>query len=392
MTIKEVNTVCFVGAGTMGCANSLVAAVSGYKAVIYDVAKESLEKVAQIHAEMGAYLVGSGYCTAEELAASAARITCEDDLTVATADADLVSESVVEELSVKRKVHRELDKVCPAKTILTTNTSALLVSDIEDVVERGDRFAALHSHLGSPLIDIVGGPRTSATTIDVLMRYVLSLNSMPLLLHKENRGYVLNALIGPVVSTAMMLVIEGTASTEDVDRAWMKYRRAPMGPFGMMDLFGLNVVYDGWQYRAPDQVADAVRQKILAFLEPYIGRGELGSKTRQGFYSYPNPAYEQPGFLDASTDVSIPNCAMTTALISNAILLASNDIADPDEIDRAWTVGMNLDTGPFGMLDEMGVDAFLRLLSSPVSSMSPEDVVLIEQYLAQVEDGARVNQ
>ncbi len=97
MTIDEIKTVCYVGAGTMGCANSLVAAVSGYDVVIYDVSKDSLAQVADKHEEMGAFLVASGYCSVEELVASAARISCEQDLKVAVEDADLVSESVVED-------------------------------------------------------------------------------------------------------------------------------------------------------------------------------------------------------------------------------------------------------------------------------------------------------
>ena len=91
-------------------------------------------------------------------------MTLAADLHEAIANADLVSESVFEDLDLKRDVHRALDQAAPSHTILTTNTSALLVSDIEDVVERGDRFAAMHSHLGSLLVDIVGGPRTSPAT------------------------------------------------------------------------------------------------------------------------------------------------------------------------------------------------------------------------------------
>lgn len=391
MTIEEIKTVCYVGAGTMGCANSLVAAVSGYDVVMYDVSPEGLARVAATQAEMGAYLVATGYCTADELAASAGRIRCESDLAKAVLDADLVSESVIEELSIKRQVHGELDSLCPARTIITTNTSGMLVSEIEDSVKRGDRFAALHSHLGSPLVDIVGGPRTSATTIDILQRYVLSVKNVPLVLHKENRGYVLNALIGPVVSTAMLLVIEGIASMEDVDSAWMKYQGAPMGPFGMMDLFGLNVVYDGWQHRNPDPVADVVRPKILALLESHLKNGELGSKSGKGFYSYPNPAYEQAGFINDKTDVSMPHYAMTAVLIGNAILLVSNDIAESDEIDRAWTVGMTLDTGPFTMLGKIGRDAFLPLLGGAAAFFTVDEMAVIKNYLAQTDGAASVS-
>ena len=385
MTIEEVKNVCFVGAGTMGCANSLVAAVSGYNVAIYDVSIESLEQVAAKHQEMGAFLVVSGYCTAEQLEASAAHVSCVVNLLDAVAGADLVSESVIEDLGIKRDVHGELDRLCPAKSILTTNTSGFLVSDIEDVVERGDRFAALHSHYGSPLIDIVRGPRTSDVTIDVLERYVTSLNCVPLVLHKENRGYVLNAMLGPVLTVALVLVVEGIASKEQVDAAWMTHRRAPMGPFGMMDLFGLNVVYDGWQHREADPRVDSLKTKVSALLESYLDRGEFGSKSGKGFYSYPGPAYEQPGFLDAGDDASISHYAMTTTLIGNAILLASNDIASPEEIDRAWTVGMTLDVGPFAMLEEMGPAAFLHLLASDANTLAPEETNTVEIFLEQRE-------
>jgi 3-hydroxybutyryl-CoA dehydrogenase len=388
-TIEEIQKICYVGAGTMGCANSLVAAVSGYDVVIYDVSSESLAQVTDKHREMGTFLVGSGYCSAEELEASAARISCVQDLQLAVADADLVSESVIEDLGVKRDVFDELDKLCPPKTILTTNTSGFLVSDIEDVVEHGDRFAALHSHYGSPLIDIVRGPRTSDATIDILERYVTSLKCVPLVLHRENRGYVLNAMLGPVLTVALILVVEGIASKEQVDAAWMKHRRAPMGPFGMMDLFGLNVVYDGWQHREPDPRVDSLKPKVTALLESYLDRGEFGTKSGKGFYSYPNPPFEEPGFLDIEDGSSIPHYAMTTTLISNGILLASNDIASPEEVDRAWTVGMTLDMGPFAILEQMGPAAYLQLLASDANTLAPAETKVVENYLEQREVAGR---
>jgi len=384
MTVKEIDKICFIGAGTMGCWNSLVAAISGYEVSVYDVAKESLQHVVANQKDIGAYLTATGFCTPDELAASAARITCVEGIVDAVADADLVSESVVEDLSVKRDLHAELDKLCPPKTILTTNTSGFLVSDIENVVTRGDRFAALHSHYGSHLIDIVGGPRTSAATIDILNRYVLSTNNVPLILKKENRGYVLNALIGPVVSNAMLLLCEGLASKQDIDRAWMKHRNAPMGPFGMMDLFGLNVVYDGWQHRPADPAIDDLKQKVLSLLGSLIEKGELGLKTGKGFYNYPNPEFENSDFLDDVADASYPHNVLTSALVSNAILLAANGVSDRTEIDRAWMVGMILDTGPFTILDEIGTDAYLQLLHSQATFLSPQDTALIEQYLTAI--------
>jgi len=112
------------------------------------------------------------------------------------------------------------------------------------------------------LIDIVGGPRTKPGTIDILKRYVLSLGGIPLVLKKEHPGYVFNAMIGPLNMMAMNLVIEGHASPEEVDRAWMFYRKAPMGPFGIMDYVGLNVIFDSLHQQNPD----ANIEKLKAFL------------------------------------------------------------------------------------------------------------------------------
>ena len=127
MPIEEIKTVCFVCAGTMGCVNSLVSAISGYNTVLYDVAADNLNQVPERHQEIAAFLVGSGYCVPETVPEALKRITLSPDLGKATANADLVSESVFERLDLKRKVHQKLDELCPPRTILTTNTSGLLI-------------------------------------------------------------------------------------------------------------------------------------------------------------------------------------------------------------------------------------------------------------------------
>ena len=115
----------------------------------------------------------------------------------------------------------------------------------------------------------------------------------------------------------------------------------------------------------------------------------MGLKSGKGFYSYPSPVFELSGFLDNEGDASIPHLAMTTALVSHAILLASNDVASPEEIDRAWMVGMTLDTGPFELLQSMGGDAFQALLHSEANTLSPSDTRTVEEYLEQYEEGGR---
>ncbi|MEH6590076.1 MAG: 3-hydroxyacyl-CoA dehydrogenase NAD-binding domain-containing protein [Halioglobus sp.] len=362
MKIPEIDTVCFVGAGTMGCFNALMAAVAGYRAVIYDVSAEALEQAPQALNEMASFLVKEGFFQPDTIPDALTRIAINPNLSAAVANANLVSESVSERLEIKRDVHRTLDALCSRNTLITTNTSKLLVSDIEDVLIHGDRFAALHSHLGSVLIDIVGGPRTSPQTMDLLERYVLSIRGMPLVLKKENPGYVLNAILGPLLATSKVLVIEGIATPEAVDRAWMQNQDANIGPFGLMDLFGLNIIFDSWQEPRPKSAH--IQDKVLNFIKPYIEKNLLGVKTGEGFYSYPQSRYQQSDFLDSTEDLSFIYNVLICAVIGNALLIAHDEIAAPIDIDRAWMASFSLAKGPFGTLDEIGIDTFWDTYSS----------------------------
>ncbi len=358
MTIPEIQKVCYVGAGTMGAYNALVAALAGYQATIFDLSEEALAQVPEAQAQFGAFLVGAGFCDTNDLIKAADRISVETNLEVATAEADLVSESIFERLDAKRSLHQKLDKACPPHTIITTNTSSLRVSEIEDVVTRGELFAALHSHLGSPLVDIVGGPRTSASTLDILHRYTKSIGGVPLLLKKEHPGYVLNAMLGPLLSTAILMTSLGSAAFEDVDRAWMHFRNAPMGPFGMVDLFGIKLIHDSWSYRDAEPQSASNRSRILGELKPYMDANALGMKSGAGFYRYPEPAYQGRDFLDTASSLGALHLILATVVIANAIHLATLGIAQPAQIDMAWKVGTYLDAGPFEILNNMGTEQF----------------------------------
>ena len=364
-TIREINLVCFVGAGTMGCFNSLVAALAGYNAILYDASETSLAAAPAKQRNIAGFLVQSGFCTPQALGSAFGRIRVCSDLREAIADADLISESVFERLELKRELHQELDRLCKPSAILTTNTSALRVSDIESVVERGGKFAALHSHLGAPLIDIVGGPRTSAETIETLRRYVLSIKGYPLILKRESPGYVLNAMLGSVLSTALALVVDGVSSPQSVDRAWMQSRSAPMGPFGMLDLFGLDVVRDSYQHDSGIPDPRNLRPKLATYLTSLVDKGAIGMKVGKGFYHYPDPEYGKQKFLEEGGKELDPLKALFTAtLIFSGVRLALDDVAEPALIDEAWCVGTRLAHGPFEILKVIGTQQSTALLEN----------------------------
>lgn len=386
-TIEEIETVCFVGAGTMGCVNALIAAISGYGVHLYDIAEENLKGVPQRLKEISAFLVGAGYCSPAAVRMAFGRISISSDLKKAIANADLVSESVFEDLELKRETHKKLDELCPDGAILTTNTSGFVVSDIEDVVTRGDRFAALHSYLGSRLVDIVAGPRTSAETIDILSRYVESLKLVPVVLKKEHPGYVMNALLASVFMTANAIVVGDLATREQVDRAYMAHLKAPMGPFGIMDMIGLDMFYGRLVEGSGNDYLESLKTRTAAYFEPFVTQGKLGMKTGEGFYSYPGPAYEQADFLqDAGNDADIYH-ALAAALIRSAVIIVLHDVAGQEEIDHTWRVGTGLDVGPFGILEQIGVDGFMEISRTApecLRLLSDEDIERIEAYIKRI--------
>ncbi|MFC1776172.1 3-hydroxyacyl-CoA dehydrogenase NAD-binding domain-containing protein [Pseudomonadota bacterium] len=383
-TIEEIKTVCFVGAGTMGCSNALVAAISGYNVELYDISEETLKQVPNRFKEFAPFLIGGGYCTPAQLGAAFPRISAGTDLAKAMANADLVSESVFESEELKREIHQKLDEICPDRTILTTNTSSLLVSQIEDVVERGDRFAALHFYMGSRLVDIVAGPRTTPETIDILKRYAESLELVPLVLKKEHPGYIMNVLLHSMLLTADALVIEGIASREDVDRAYMANLKTPMGPFGIMDMIGLDLIFSQLDKKSPD----TLQARVADYFKPYVKRGEFGMKTGKGFYSYPAPAYQQADFLTSKSPDKAVYHAMVVALIRSAVLIALQEVADPEDIDRTWTIATGQELGPFGLLKTIGTETILDVSSNTEDSLkllSDEENDLVEAYIRQIQ-------
>jgi len=370
----------------MGCANAITAGLAGYKVIIFDISTISLDSVPLRLKEIGNFLAMQGLVPQSEVENVISKIKTTNDLVVATAHADLISESVFENLDVKREVHKQLDRLCLPHTIITTNTSSFLVSEIDDVVsnDRGRLFAALHSHLGSVLVDIVGGPRTLRSTIDILERYVLSINALPLVLKKETRGYVLNAMLGPVLATSMLLCQSGNATVAEIDRAWMSQQVVKIGPFGLIDLFGLNVVYESSQNPRPLSDYEINKAKIMALLKPYIELDELGAKKGKGFYSYPNPDYARPDFLSVEDDMKEYNYSLLrSALINAAVTLAVNDVASPDIIDNAWKVAMTSPSGPFELLNGLGGEIYLKLLNEQISQgwFNNETTLMVKTYI-----------
>lgn len=297
MTIDDVKTVLVLGAGTMGARISLACAMHGYDVIIYEVSEAALQGLEFRFRMMGLFWEQEGKTTQQAVEGSMSRITTTSDAAEAAADADLLIEAIPEKPALKHEVFARFDELCPEKTVFATNTSSLLPREIETAVKRKDRFAALHFHGYKSVADIMAGTQTSEHTIELLREFARSIGEVPVVMKKENPGYLHNYMFIVWLEAAMWLAAGGFGSIEDIDRSWMKVHDARMGPFGALDIGGLDVAMD---------VGEAMRDRgqpghwdeMRGFLQAYIDKGHLGLKTGRGFYTYPNPAYARPGFLE----------------------------------------------------------------------------------------------
>ncbi|PKN17038.1 MAG: 3-hydroxybutyryl-CoA dehydrogenase [Deltaproteobacteria bacterium HGW-Deltaproteobacteria-6] len=306
MELKDIKKVLILGAGTMGQQIGFVCAMHGYNVTLYDISDDVLKTSLKRMEKLGAsFFVPTGRMKAEQLQEVMGRITTTSDPQAAAKDADIISESVPENPKIKAKVFAEFDKLCPERTIFTTNTSLLMPSTFAGATGRPEKLVALHFHDArmTNVVDVMPHPGTNPAVTQLVHDFAVSIGQIAIMLHRESNGYVYNAMIANLLTTAMTLATTDVAGIEDIDRAWMGVTRMPIGPFGIMDQMGLQTVWtvtDYLAHQAQGIQADQIRANA-DFVKQYVDRGELGAKTKKGFYSYPMPAYTQPGFLAGKT-------------------------------------------------------------------------------------------
>ena len=296
LTIEDIQRVAIVGSGTLGLRVGLQCAISGFATTIYDVHESALEKAQRTQDHILNNLVDKQLLVAEKVEETRSRITWTTDPDEAAREADFVSESVTEDVELKKKVWSDFGPRCPDRAVLTTNTSYLLPSMFAAESGRPDRFCAFHFHdvFIANVVDIMPHPGTEAWIVDFLKELGRKLNQTPIIVKRESSGYVFNAMLMAMIGAAGALVTYDVASIQDVDRSWMGNFKMDSGPFGILDTIGLDTAWHVVKSRS-----DEKSQRFATLLQEYGSQGKLGVKTGEGFYRYPNPAFREAGFVQA---------------------------------------------------------------------------------------------
>ncbi len=296
----KIKNVTIAGGGTLGSQIAWQTAFKGFNVTVYDAFEKGIEASKAFHKSFAELFHTTRGASMEEIELTTNRLRYTTNLADAFNDADLISESVPENLEIKQNFYIEAGKVAPEKTIFTTNSSTMIPSEIVDAVDRPNKFLALHFANGiwdANVGEVMGHPGTDPKVFDEVVEFARAIGMVPIPIHKEQNGYILNSLLIPLLSAASGLLINGVSDHESIDRTWMISSDVKAGPFGVLDMIGLETYYNVEKLWG-EKLGDEARLATAKFIKDnYIDKGKLGIKSGEGFYKYPNPSYGDSDFL-----------------------------------------------------------------------------------------------
>ena len=299
----KIKNVAVAGTGVLGSQIAFQTAFKGFKVSAYDINDEALEKGKERFKVLKERYQEDNYGTKEEVDAAYKRISFHTDLSKAVEKADLVIEAVPEVLKVKQDFYKKLSSVAREETIFASNSSTMTPGQIVDFTDRPEKY--LHLHFANEIwklniAEIMKHDGTSEEVFEDVIEFATAIGMVPIPLHKEQPGYVLNTLLVPHIKASIQLVVDGVADPKIVDKTWMISTGAPLGPFAFLDIIGPNTPYN--LYKAYGEGGDELSARVAGWIKSeYLDKGKMGKANGKGVYTYPNPEFEDPRFLKGET-------------------------------------------------------------------------------------------
>ncbi|MDE0327166.1 MAG: 3-hydroxyacyl-CoA dehydrogenase family protein [Candidatus Poribacteria bacterium] len=289
MTIHNISRIAVIGAGLMGHGIAQEFASAGYHVRLHDVTDEHLQTArTQIEKNLGV-LAENAIIEKGSIPSTLQRIQTATELATVAENADFVVEAVTENLPLKQQIFEELDAICPPHTILASNTTALMPSQIGVNAKRKDQI--LNTHYFNPpylipLVELIRSPDTSDETVSVAFELLTAIGKTPAVIEKEALGFVGPRLQAALIREAFAIVERGIASAETVDlvvRNSFGRRLSVAGPFEVFELAGWDLVLAAFEelYKDLNSSAD-----INPLLRQMVESGKLGVKSKEGFYEW----------------------------------------------------------------------------------------------------------
>lgn len=365
--LPPINKITVLGSGIMGHGIAQISAMNGYDVVLRDVEQKFLDNAMNKIRWSLDKLVEKNKINKQESDKIFARIKPIVELKEALQDADLLIEAVPEDLKLKEKVYSEVDQFAQEKTIYSSNTSTLPISEISQLTSRPDRSIGLH-FFNPPqlmkLVEVIPGASTAESIVDLGINFVKSLSKDPILCNKDVPGFIVNRIFIPLVHEAAYCLDNDSKSMTQIDSAVKFKMYLPMGIFELADYTGLDVIH-----RATIEMYSRDKKVVNPHpkIEQLFSSGKYGKKSGDGFYSYGDKNYERVPLSEEEAKQYDPIRILSVA-INNAAWLISNGVCTREDVELALKLGMGLKKELFEIGKESGFEKIINTLNQLVGT------------------------
>lgn len=314
MQNSGITSVMVAGSGVLGGQIAFQSAFKGKQVRVYDISDDALNACRQAHHTYEAIYITEYGATETELSQTRARILYTTDMAEAVTGADLIIEAIPEVPDIKNAFYAQLAQHVTPRTLIATNSSTLLPGDFAHLLPHPEQFCALHfaNYIWAfNFAEVMAHKGTSDTTLASVFRFAIDIGMVPVPVEKEVNAYILNGWAVPLAMAAVTLVVNGVGSPESVDKSYMIFNKGcRMGPLGMIDIVGMTTIIN--IFRHWGQVnGDTQMLKNADFLQThYADKGKNGVLSCEGFYQYPNPAF------DAKDFIAVPDYSVVDELVA----------------------------------------------------------------------------
>ncbi|NMM48548.1 3-hydroxyacyl-CoA dehydrogenase [Marinigracilibium pacificum] len=296
----SITNVTIAGGGTLGSQISWQTAFSGFNVTVYDAFESGIEQCKDLHQRYAKIYFKDMNATEQQIKETHERLSYTTNLANAVKDADLVNESIPEDPDIKTGFYKELGIVAPEKTIFTTNSSTTIPSMYARVSGRPDMFLALHfanqiwkANIG----EVMRHEGTDPKVFETVIQFAKDIGMVPIVINKEQPGYVINSLLVPFLIAAIDLMANEIATPQDIDKTWMIGMGGKVGPAAIMDMIGMKTVYDVCKLIDKKENTEISAKRVEFIYKNFIETNKMGLIIGEGIYKYPNPEFMNEGFL-----------------------------------------------------------------------------------------------
>ncbi len=341
-----------IGAGTMGSGIAQIAATKGHEVCLYDYFNDSLDKSKNKLKKILNRLVEKEKINNEKKEQIISRIKFSSNLKDIQGSS-LVVEAIIEDLSIKQKLFKEIESIVDKNCIIATNTSSLSIASIAGACEGADRVIGIHFFNPAPLmplVEIIPAVQTSEETNKKTKELIDGWDKVTVIV-KDTPGFIVNRVARPFYGEALRIYEEGIADFATIDWAMKEIGGFKMGPFELMDYIGNDV-----NYTVTETVFTAFyfdpRYKPSFTQKRMKEAGYYGRKTGKGFYNYSQDLPEPKKDYELGKKILFRILSMLINEAADAVFL---NIATKKDIDLAMTKGVNYPKGLLSWSDEIGI-------------------------------------